>query len=229
MITKDFSLDDLEFVYTVGVNQIKIDLDNLIKNNKLKNEKSILDFLINLIDEIQNAYEDTFIQFFSDALILDTNHIYTACYYVQKAFLNNANISKSKNIELLLYLTATRQIKKAIESFGIKISDLELGKLNFCVVSNEENLKNINNDILEKLLASEIEITLNNRSKDKFISVKNFYEFSNKQINCVLNSYGYNSIKEEQVINQIENLFLALYDLICEKMSLLSLEKFKSD
>ena len=229
MITKKFTIDDLGLTYSVGINQININVDKLIENYKLKNETDTLNYIFNLIEEIQGNYEESIVQFFSDDFISNLDHIYTACYYIQKAFFNRVNISNSKNIELLLYLNATRQIKIAIESFGIKVSNLKSGKLNYCILSNENNLKEINSSILEKLLASEIELTLNNKSKEKFEKIKNFYNFSNNQINCVLNSYGLISINENQIINQLENIFLAIHDLICEKMSLLSLEKFKSD
>ena len=115
MIIKSMKIDELELNYSIGINQIKIDLDNLVGLHKLNNENEILDFLLNLCEEIQDIYGDTMVQFFSDEYVLSQDHILTASYYVQKAFYNEANISKSKNIEFLLYIATQRQIKNAIE------------------------------------------------------------------------------------------------------------------
>ena len=100
MITKKFTIDDLGSTYSVGINQININVDKLIENYKLKNEKDTLNYIFNLIKEIQGNYEDIIVQFFSDDFISNLDHIYTACYYIQKAFFNRVNISNSKNIEL---------------------------------------------------------------------------------------------------------------------------------
>lgn len=226
MINKEFNINDFSLNYSIGINQIEIDLDNLVGSHKLNNENEILDFLLNLSEEIQNAYKDTMVQFFSDLYVLSQDHILTASYYVLKAFYNEVNISKSKNIEFLLYLNAQRQIKKAIESFGI---DLKSKNLSYCIISTENNLNEINKEIIQNLNAFEVEITLNNKTVEKFNRIKNFYEISDNQIKSVLNSYGFEPFNKNSIAHNLDNIFVALYDLVCEKMSLLSLEKIKLD
>lgn len=226
MIAKRFYIDDLEVNYSVGINQISINLDKIIDSYNLNKEDKIIDFLLNLSEKIQNTYKDTIIQFFADSYVLNQDHILTASYYVQKAFYNKENISKNKNIEFLLYLATQRQIKKAIEFFGI---DLVSKKLNYCIISTENNLNEINKKIIQKLAATEVEITLNNKTVEKFNRIKNFYEISDNQIKSVLKSYGFEPINRDPKAHNLEHMFIALYDLICEKMSLLSLEKIKLD
>lgn len=216
MIVKDFYISDLDLMYSIGINQIHSEL------------KISLDFLFNLIEKIQND-TNSMVQFFSDKYILNQEHLFTACYYVQKAFFNKVNISKRKNIEFLLYLASKRQIKNAIEAFGINNLGLESGEMSYIIVSNENNLNKINDEILQNLKANEIEMTLNNKNAEKFNQIKSYFEISNNQINAVLNSYGVKNFSNKLIANNLDNLFLALNDLICEKMAILSLEKIRVD
>ncbi|MFX1259048.1 MAG: KEOPS complex subunit Cgi121 [Promethearchaeota archaeon] len=227
MIVKDFNIDDANLKYFVGINQINFDLKQLLDLNKVKNENEALDFIFNLIEKLQNFYKDSVVQFFSDNYILNQNQIFMACYYVQKAYIYNFNISKKKNIELFLYLAANRQIKIGIKYFGINISNLKMGKISYCVISPENNLDKINKEILENLNAKELGFTLNDKSVEKYNKIKDLFGISNNQIKVILNSYGINKFSNNQIAENLDYLFLALEDLIYEKMSLLSLENIK--
>jgi hypothetical protein len=101
--------------------------------------------------------------------------------------------------------------------------------MSYIIVSNENNLNKINDEILQNLKANEIEITLNNKNAEKFNQIKSYFEISNNQINAVLNSYGVKNFSNKLIANNLDNLFLALNDLICEKMAILSLEKIRVD
>lgn len=225
MIVKQFNINDLDLNYFVGINQISIDLKKFQDLNNLKNKTEALDFIFNLIENIQKNYKGSTLQFFSNKYVLNQDHIFTACYYIQRAFLNDVNISKRKNIELFLYLVAKRQIKYGIEAFGIKATDLSSGKMSYCIISSENNLEKINEEILHNLKAKEIKIDLNDKSVERYNTIKNFFGISDDQINIVLKSYGIKNISNNQIIDNLDYLFLAIHDLICEKMSLLSLEK----
>ena len=214
LIVKNFYISDLNLKYLVGINQIRIfDIT--------------LDFILNLTEKIQNNHKNSMLQFFSDKYILNQDHIFTACYYTQKAFRNKTNISKRKNIELLLYLATKRQIKKALEAFGINLKSSNI--ISFVIISNENNLNKINEEILQSLGANEIELTLNDQSVKKFNQIKSYFEISENQINSVLNSYGVKESNNDLMANNLNNLFLAVYDLICEKMAFLSLERIKAE
>ena len=214
MIVKNFYISDLDLKYLVGINQIRIfDIT--------------LDFILNLMEKIQKNHRNSTLQFFSDKYILNQDHIFTACYYTQKAFSDKTNISKTKNIELFLYLTTKRQIKNAIEAFGINLKSDK--KTSYVIISNENNLNRINEEVLDSLGANEVELTINDQSVKKFNQIKSYFEISDNQINSVLNSYGAKEFKNDPIANNLNNLFLAVYDLICEKMAFLSLEKIKAD
>lgn len=218
MIEKKFSIPDLDLNYFVGLNQIK-----------LNNKKFELNQLLELIEELQTSYMDSIIQFFNDKYIIDQGHVFTACYYVQKAFLYNINISNKANIELFLYLAANRQITLSIEAFGVSDIDLEKHTLSFCIISPNENIIEINETLIKNLEADEVYFTLNEKTIEKFNRIKNYFEINDNQIMSVLNSYGLRNKDITLMNGSLDNYFLSLNDLIYEKMALLSLEKVKRE
>ena len=203
--------------YYVGINQIEIDPKEVQINE-----------LVELIEVIQSHHEDTVLQFFNDRYILNPEHILHACYFVQKAFYTKINISNKKNLELLLYLAAKRQIKLSLECFGVNNYNLHNKRISFCIISLKDNIQQVNIEINSYLHSKDIGLNLGNLSIDKFKIVKKYFEFSDNQVLTVLKAYGYkNDILDINSIN-LESLYEVLTDLICEKMSLLSLEKRRS-
>ncbi|MHA2088451.1 MAG: KEOPS complex subunit Cgi121, partial [Promethearchaeota archaeon] len=188
MIVKDFNIDKLGLKYYVGINQIRIELNQFLKAYNLHTEVEALKYLFNIIEDLQNKNKDSIIQIFRDKYVLNQEHIFIACYYLQKAIFHNTLISKKKNIELLLYLSTYRQISKGIKSFGVNISDLKKGTLLISIISPMNNLTSINNDILEMLNAKEMSITINDSTAEKIQEIIKFYELSEAQIKSVLNS-----------------------------------------
>ncbi len=225
MIVREFNISGLNLHYFVGINQIKIQFDKFIDvHNISRNDKTLIKFF-SIIEEIQNRNEYSVIQFFKDKYVLNQDHIFTACYYLEKAFLQNINISNKKNIEFFLYLAANRQISRSIEDFGIDYSDFSTNKLTYCIISPIKNINNISIEVITILNAEEEEISLNNQSDSKINSIKEYFEISDNQINSVLKSYGI--ITTDSSIS-LSSTVLALYDLICEKMAILHIEKAKS-
>ncbi|MFX0106077.1 MAG: KEOPS complex subunit Cgi121 [Candidatus Hodarchaeota archaeon] len=222
MIIRDFNIAESNLKFFVGINQIKINFDKFLEEDELDNGETALNRFFKLTEKIQNKNENLVIQFIKDRYILNQDHIFTACYYSQKAFQQKKNISNKKNIELLLYLATNRQINKSIEAVGIDYSDLVNNNLIFCIISQRDNVNEINNELLKILNAEEIELTINNQSDAKLNAIKEFFEISKNQLIPVLRSY---EIKLKNSRINLNSISLALYDLICEKMALLSLEK----
>ncbi|MFX0038581.1 MAG: KEOPS complex subunit Cgi121 [Promethearchaeota archaeon] len=216
---KEFNFPDLNLHYFVGINQITIDLEKFIDNNI--DEEKVINQFFNEIKVIQDKYEDSVVQFIKDKYLLNEDHVFTACYYIEKAFLQNKNISNKKSIELLLYLAASRQINKSFEGFGIDYSDLKKRKLTYCIISPKNDLNNIHVNLTRVLSAEEEEMNINHQSNVKINTVKKFFDISDNQLNSVLHSYGI--ITNNSDLN-LSSLFSALYDLICEKMALLYAE-----
>jgi KEOPS complex subunit Cgi121 len=66
------------------------------------------------------------VQFFDSQLIASSEHLYFAILNALEAFKNKTCISNSLAMETMLYASAQRQIKKAIELLGIKPGATEL-------------------------------------------------------------------------------------------------------
>ncbi len=225
MIVKEFKIQDTNLHYFVAINQIKTSLNKIIDTNKIDSEEKAVNQFFNIINEIQSKYNNSMVQFIKDKYILNEDHIFTACYYLEKAFLQNKNISNKKNIELLLYLAANRQIQKSIESFGIEYSDLNKDKLTFCIISPKNNLNIIYLTLLSVLSAEEAELTINDQTNTKISVIKKYFEISDNQLNSVIKSYGIITPNSDLSLSSITS---AIYDLICEKMALLYVEKAKN-
>ncbi|MFX1567262.1 MAG: KEOPS complex subunit Cgi121 [Promethearchaeota archaeon] len=225
MIVKEFNIDELNLHFFVGINQIAIDLDEFLNFYTIKNQKEILDQVFKLIEEIQNKFEYSVVQFIKEKFILNSDHIFMACYNLQKAFQQDINISNKKNIELFLYLASNRQIKKSIEAFGINITDFNKNSSTYCIISPNDNIDTINDELIQKLKAYDAQFTLNNQTIKKLITIKEFFKISEDQINIILNSYGTQNIKNKI---SLKSKYSAVHDLICEKMALLSLEQVKT-
>ena len=227
VIVKEFYIKEMELKYFVGINQIEMELNQFLEANKLANEETALNHLFKMIEELQNKHKGSTIQIIKDNYVLNQDHIFVACYYLQKALFHESLISNKKAIELLLYLSTHRQIGKGIKLFGLDSDDLNNGKFTTCFISTINNLKNILNDLLEILHAFEIDVTINDLTLEKITEIIKIYEFSDLQIKSVLNSYGIENVYLEKPKNNLYNLSLAVFDLICEKMALLNLEKIR--
>jgi KEOPS complex subunit Cgi121 len=60
------------------------------------------------------------VQVFDAALVATWQHLYFAALNALTAFKNGRNLSKSLAVEMVLYVSAQRQIKKAFELVGVK-------------------------------------------------------------------------------------------------------------
>ena len=227
MIVKDFNIKQMDLHYYVGINQIKIELDQFLEAYKILNVEEALNYLFKIIEELQNKHKDLIIQLVRETYVLNQDHIFVACYYLQKALFHDTLISNKKNIEMLLYLSTHRQIGKGIKTFGVDARELKKGTFIICIISPINNLNLINNEILEALKATEIGISINDLTSEKIKEIIHFYEFSELQIKSVLNSYGIKNINFEKPKNNLLDISFALFDLICEKMALLNLEKIR--
>lgn len=216
MIIQEFSFPEDQLHYFVGLGSIST------------TELELEDFF-NLIELIQNKFKDMILQFFNKRLILNNNHIFYAIYHTIKSFHLKTNISNKQGIEILLYLAANRQIKRAIENFGIDKHQINQGSIDFCIVSMNRNLEIIFSEILNQIKAKETILDLGRLSYKKYETIRKYFGINENQINTILKANGVildNILPNE---NNIESLYLALEDLICEKMALLSLERNSSD
>jgi len=88
---------------------------------------SDVDQFLNLTREMLDAAAA--VQFFDAKLIAGWQHLYFAALNALKAFKNKTNISKNLAVECLLYASAQRQIRTALDLVGIRQNSSRIGVL----------------------------------------------------------------------------------------------------
>jgi tRNA threonylcarbamoyladenosine modification (KEOPS) complex Cgi121 subunit len=168
------------------------------RNVKIKDAKELLNAVRG------EAQLDSEVQFFDADLVASWQHLYFAVLNALMALSSSRNISKSLAVEIMLYASAQRQIKKAIKLIGVKgcsenvavvivNANADLVKTGVCAVTKYLNLKPD---------ASVLEL-----SKEK-----------TQRIKCV---FGISDVELETVTAK-KNAEQALVDSVIERVALLS-------
>jgi hypothetical protein len=216
MITKSIKINEIDLKYNFGISKLQMGSNSLTSKNLFK-----------LVEDLENETKGSMIQFFNDEFTLNSVHVFNACYFTIKAFNNGTNISNQKNLEFILYLASKRQIKQGLKDFGLNYTNVSNKELNYCIISLSTELSWIDEIILQKLNAKHSILNLDNFEYEKFKRVKNYFQISDNQISVILKSYDLSYLSTKPTKEDLINLYMALNDLICEKMALLSLEKIK--
>ena len=122
----------------------------------------------NYLKQIDEKYSLIGSQIFNSCYIWGYSHIYSAIWHAERAFSTKRMISKTFSMEIMLYLTGHRQIKKAIDLIGIK-SDTR------CIIgvlgAKESRTLSKAYQELKKLLqfSSDQDIIQNLHVKEKFV------------------------------------------------------------
>ena len=148
--------------------------------------------------------QNTAVQFFNAGLVASWQHLYFAVLNALTAFKSKRNISKSVAIEVMLYASAQRQIRKAIELLGVKRDSA-----NVAVVIAGENPSSIKAALsaVSKSLSAEPDETVLELPKEKVRSIRRAFGITEKELEAVMEK------------NDAEQ---ALVNLVIERMALLS-------
>ena len=144
------------------------------------------------------------IQFFNAELVATWQHLYFAVLNALVAFRNKRNISKNVAMEVMLYASAQRQIRKAIALIGVKRDSA-----NVAAVIIGENLDSVKTAlrIVSKHIGVEPDETVLEFSRGKVQSILRAFDVSEKELETVMKK---------------NNLEQALVNLVVERIALLS-------
>lgn len=213
MIQTNLNLGD-DIQYSILINRIEYNTE------KMSQEE-----LFDSLKKIQKKYPKSIIQLFSTRYLINKNHLIYAIYFTLKAYHRKTLISHRPSIELLLYLSANRQIEEGIKNFGMTDQELKKGILNYCIAANEPKIATVNRDFLQHFDHKEKSLKLKIDSVDEFNRIKNLFKITDTQLKTKLHSLGVHrmnpNLKNQEDITLLST---ALCDLIVEKMVLLSLE-----
>ena len=157
-----------------------------------------------LFNTARQRLKNVTFQFFNARLIAGWEHLYFASLNALTAFKNRLNISNNLAVEILLYASAQRQIRHAVELLGIKAETSEVAAV--VLADKEEDAANAIEEIA-RLLHGERDDTVLELTDDKFKTVKELFGVSDTELNAKLERKG---LEKE-----------TLKDLIIERVALL--------
>jgi len=171
------------------------------KNVKIKDVNNFLSL-------VREKTADTEVQFFDANLIAGWQHLYFATLNALKAFENRLNISNSLAVETLLYASAQRQIKKAVELLGIKPNSSKVAVL---ILAETEPKANKTSETVSHFILGKRDDRILELTKEKFDGIKKLFGISESELNAKL---------ERKNMER-----KALIDLVIEHVALLAIQR----
>ncbi len=168
------------------------------KNVKIKD---INGFLERVRIEVREAN----VQFFDAKLIAGQQHLHFAALNALKAFEKKSNISSSLAIEALLYASAQRQIRKALNTLGVKQDSSQVAVL---IIAENRHGMDYCLKVLPKLIPGERDDAVLELTNEKIGDIKKLFGISDLEIEAKLRRKG---LERE-----------ALADLVIEHVALLA-------
>lgn len=147
---------------------------------------------------------DVEFQFFNAKLVATWQHLYFASLNALTAFKNQTNISKSLAVETMLYASAQRQIRKAMELIGIK---REVSEITVLVIGEDAESVTSALSCVAELLNAKRDDKVLMLSEEKIRALKKAFDISDIEIATVMSK---------------DDLEKAVVDLVTERMALLS-------
>jgi tRNA threonylcarbamoyladenosine modification (KEOPS) complex Cgi121 subunit len=148
--------------------------------------------------------QTAWIQFFDAELVATWPHLYFAVLNALLAFRNERNISKSVAMEVMLYASAQRQIRKSIQLLGVKRDSANVAVV--IIGENPDSVKAVLSAV-SKRVGAEPDDTVLELTKEKAQRVRKAFNIGAKELEAV---------REE------ENADKALVNLVIERTALLS-------
>jgi len=144
------------------------------------------------------------IQFFDAKLVATWQHLYFAVLNALTAFKNKENISKSFEIETMLYASAQRQIRKAMQLLGIKPKTSDIAVI--IIGEKPETIKSTISIVSDNVNAQPDD-TILELSEEKTTNIRRVFKISDTEIEIVIKK---------------DDLEKALTNLVIERMALLA-------
>ena len=162
----------------------------------------------NLINTLQGRIQDGYIQFFNAKLISGWEHLFFAALNALKSFESKLNISNNLAIEMLLFASAQRQIKKAVKLLGIKS---ESSQIAIIIIAETKQRASETLEMVSELIFGERDDSVVELSDEKYEAIKELFGISNLEF------------KSKLIRKGLERS--ALIDLVIEHIALLATKR----
>lgn len=171
-----------------------------LRNVKIEN---VDDFLRNVRREVKTVQ----VQFFDAKLVASRNHLYFAALNALKAFESKLNRSRNLAVEALLYASAQRQIRNAVDIIGINSNSTEVAVL---MIAKRRQEADAALETVSKLILGQRDDDVLELTEEKFDDIKKLFGISDMELEAKMVRKGFQ--KE------------ALVDLVIEHVALLATE-----
>jgi tRNA threonylcarbamoyladenosine modification (KEOPS) complex Cgi121 subunit len=153
---------------------------------------------------IRKEKQTACVQFFNAELVATWQHLYFAALNALVAFRNKRNISKNVAMEVMLYASAQRQIRKAIALIGVKRDSVNVAAV---IIDENPDLVKTALRMVSRRIGVEPDETVLELSRGKVQSILRAFDVSERELETVMKK---NSLEQ------------ALVNLVVERMALLS-------
>ena len=157
------------------------------------------------LEDVRREIREAHVQFFDAKLIASQQHLYFAALNASRAFKKKLNISSRLAVETLLYASAQRQIKKAVNMLGIKPDSSQIAVL---VMAENKQRADVALETISGLISGERDDGVLELTDEKIEDIKNLFGVSDLEIEAKLMGKG---LERE-----------ALVDLVIEHVALLA-------
>ncbi len=140
------------------------------------------------------------VQFFDAGLVAGWQHLYFATLNALNTFRNQMNISKSLAVECLLFASAQRQIKVALDLMGIKPG---LSKIAVLIISNSEDAAEKSLEKVSKLIRGRHDDSVLDLSEEKMGHIKWVFGISDIELAAKSEKDGEKTAISELVIEHV--------------------------
>ena len=123
------------------------------------------------------------LQFFDADLVATQQHLYFAVLNALEAFRNKTNISKSLAVEAMLYASAQRQIRKAIQRCGIKPETTSMAVV--IIGKNPADIETLL-EAIDRCVGAEPDETVLEMTEVKLEKIKEAFQVKAEEINIVM-------------------------------------------
>lgn len=179
--------EEARYVEITGFKNVKVDEpEQLLKSTRSGKQASVA------------------VQFFNADLIATWEHLYFAVLNALTAFRTKRNISKNLAVEVMLYASAQRQIKKAINLVGVKPGCADVATV--VVGSNPKAVEGVGTSVSERFRAEPDDSVLG-LSPTKAQNIQRAFRITDAEM---------------AVVTKNGDLERALVDIVIERMALLA-------
>lgn len=158
-----------------------------------------------LLNAVRGRVKDACVQFFDADLIAGQEHLFFAALNALRAFESKMNISSGLAMETLLFASAQRQIKKAVELLGIKSDSSRIAVL---ILAETKRRAAESLETVSRMISGERDDGVIELNEEKFEAIEGLFHVTDRELKARLKKEG---LEKE-----------ALIDLVIERVALLA-------